>query len=99
DNEHNYTSGLMLWHFLTGNPDMAEAVLSLADFVIAMDDGSRTIFRLFDTGPTGNASKTVSLDYHGPGRGAGNSINALLDAFWLTKERHYLSKAEELIRR
>lgn len=99
DNEHNYTSGLMLWHFLTGDADMAEAVLSLAGFVMAMDDGSRTIFRLFDKGPTGNASKTVSLDYHGPGRGAGNSINALLDAFWLTRDRSYLSKAEELVQR
>jgi hypothetical protein len=99
DNEQNYTSGLLTWHFLTGDPDAAEAVQSLADFVIAMDDGNRTVFRYLDRGPTGNASKTVSVDYHGPGRGAGNSINALLDAYWLTRERRYLSKAEELIQR
>jgi hypothetical protein len=41
----------------------------------------------------------VSRDYHGPGRGAGNSINALLDAFVLTREAHYRTKAEELLRR
>lgn len=99
DNEHNYTTGLLNYHFLTGDPQAAEAVLSLAGFVLAMDDGSLTILGFLDKGPTGNASKTVSMDYHGPGRGAGNSINALLDAFWLTRERGYLTKAEELIQR
>jgi hypothetical protein len=99
DNEHNYTSGLLTWYFLTGDPQAAESVLSLANFVIDMDDGSRTIWRFLAKGPTGNASKTVSMGYHGPGRGAGNSINALLDAFWLSRERKYLAKAEELVQR
>jgi hypothetical protein len=99
DNEQNYTSGLLAWHFLTGDQDAAEAVRSLADFVVAMDDGKRTLLRFVDRSPTGNASKTVSSDFHGPGRGAGNSINALLDAYWLTRERGYLLKATDLVRR
>lgn len=97
--EHNYTTGLLHYHFLTGNPEARETVLSLADWVIAMDDGRNTIFGLLDNGPTGAASSTVFDDFHGPGRGPGNSINALLDGWILTGESRYLSKLEELIRR
>lgn len=97
--EHNYTTGLLHYHFLTGSPEAREAVLSLADWVIAMDDGRNTICGLLDNGPTGAASATVFDDFHGPGRGAGNSINALLDGWILTGESRYLNTLEELIRR
>ena len=95
-NEHNYTSGLLLYYCLSGDPEAAEAVRELAEWVIAMDRGSAEDA---EAGPTGLASKTVDPSYHKPGRGAGNSINALLDAFRLTRERSYLAKAEELIAR
>jgi YetA-like protein len=98
-NEHNYTSGLLLYHYLTGSPAARDAVLSLARWVIDMDDGARTIFGVIDSGPTGLASSTRSPGYHGPGRGAGNSINALLDAFTVSGEGRYLTKAEEIVRR
>lgn len=98
-NEHNYTSGLLLYHYLSGDPEARLAVLQLADWVIAMDDGSRTLLAVVDAGPTGDASKTASNDYHKPGRGAGNSINALLDAYALSEDRRYVAKAEELIER
>lgn len=97
--EHNYTTGLLHYYFLTGNPEARESVLSLADWVIQMDDGRNTIFGLLDDGPTGAASATVFEDFHGPGRGAGNSINTLLDAWLLTMSERYLRKLEELIRR
>jgi hypothetical protein len=98
-NEHNYTTGLMLHYFLTGNPQSREAAIGLAQWVIDMEDGTKTIFRWLDRGYTGLASATVSPLYHGPGRGAGNSINALLDGHRLTGERRFLDKAEQLIRR
>lgn len=98
-NEHNYTTGLMLHYFLTGNPQSREAAIGLAQWVIDMDDGSKTIFRWLDRGYTGLASATVSPEYHGPGRGAGNSINALLDGHRLTGDQKFLDKAEQLIRR
>ncbi len=98
-NEHCYSSGLLLHHLLTGDPDSAEAVTSLADWVIAMDDGARSLFGLLDAGPTGAASQTASPDYHGPGRGAGNAVRALLDAYSLTRRHAYLAKAEELLQR
>jgi hypothetical protein len=98
-NEHNYTSGLLYYFYLTGDPEAAQAVRELADWVDGMDDGSRTLFGLIDAGPTGGASKTLDTGYHHPGRGAGNSINALLDAYALTRERRYMAKAEELMQR
>jgi len=98
-NEHNYTTGLLHYYFITGDPTAREAVCSLADWVIQMDKGSRSLLSMFDRRPTGMASATVSRDYQGPGRGAGNSINALIDAYLLTRDGRYLTKAEELIRR
>ncbi|MFK7822091.1 MAG: hypothetical protein AB8G99_25565 [Planctomycetaceae bacterium] len=97
--EHNYTTGLLFHHYLTGNMQSRDAVIELADWVLNMDDGTQTIFSLVDDGPSGLASATKDPDFHGPGRGSGNSVNALLDAWFLTKERRYLTKADELIRR
>ncbi len=98
-NEHNYTTGLLYYHYLTGNPDTANAVIGLADWVVRMDDGRLNLLGLLDEGPTGLASQTREPGYHGPGRGSGNSVNALLDAWQLTGAAAYLAKAEELIRR
>jgi hypothetical protein len=98
-NEHDYASGLLLHHLRTGDADAHEAVIGLADWVIAMDDGARTLLGLVDPGPTGLASRTLDPDYHGPGRGAGNSIATLLDAYAVSTRRGYLEQAEALVRR
>lgn len=97
--EHNYTSGLLLHYCLTGSERSRAAVVQLADWVMDMDDGRKSRFRWIDRRDTGLASGTRSPDFHGPGRGAGNSINALLDAHRLTNEPRYLAKAEALIAR
>jgi hypothetical protein len=98
-NEHNYTSGLLLYHYLTGSVAARDAVLTLARWVLDMDDGRKSVLGALDPAPTGQASSTYSVHYHGPGRGAGNSINAVLDALALTGDSLFLAKAEELIRR
>ncbi len=98
-NEHNYTSGLLLYHHLTGCPRARQAVLSLADWVLAMDDGRQSVLAPLSSSPTGKASSTFNEAYHGPGRGVGNSINALVDAWQLTRSTHYLDKCRDLIRR
>jgi hypothetical protein len=98
-NEHNYTTGLMLHYFLTGSARSREAVVQLADWVVEMDDGTKSKLRWIDNGDTGHASSTRSPDYHGPGRGAANSINALVDAHRLTREARYLEKADRLVAR
>lgn len=98
-NEHNYTSGLLLYYYLSGDRDAAQAVIGLADWVLGMDDGAESLLGLINPGPTGLASMTVDTDFHGPGRGAGNSINALMDAYRISGVRSYLAKAEELLER
>ncbi len=97
--EHNFTTGLLHYYYLTGDTQAREAVLGLADWVIAMDDGRLNLLGVLDDGPTGLASRTRYDHYHGPGRGVGNSINALLDGWLLTGQDRYLHKAEELVRR
>jgi len=97
--EHNYATGLLYYYYLTGDLEARAAVLSLADWVIAMDDGTQTVFGLIDDGFTGVASATDSTDYHGPGRGSANSINTLLDGHLASGSRVYLDKAEALVRR
>ena len=97
--EHNFSTGLRLYHLLTGNPRARSAVLELAHWVIRMDDGQATILGIIDDGPTGLATAGCDPDYSGPGRGGGNSINTLLDAWILTRDDAYLKFAENLIRR
>lgn len=98
-NEHNYTTGLLLHYRLTGSEASREAVLGLARWVVNMDDGRRSIFRWIDRGFTGLASATGAPDYHGPGRGAANSILALLNAYEVDGCPEFLAKAESIIRR
>ena len=97
--EHNYATGLLHYYYLTGDREARAAVLGLADWVTAMDDGAGTVLGVLDGGPTGLASATDSPDYHGPGRGSANSIGVLLDGWLAGGDRKYLDKAEELIRR
>ena len=97
--EHDYALGLALHYYLTGDPDSKAAVVELANWVCAMDDGRKNIFRWLDRGDTGWASATGSLEYQGPGRGAGNSIATLLTAARVTSHHAFVSKAEALIRR
>ncbi len=98
-NEQNYATGLMLHYFLTGDALARETAIGLAQWVIDRDDGSKSPFRWLAGGPTGLASSSRTPSYHGPGRGAANSVLALLDGHRLTHEDRFLAKAEELIRR
>ncbi|HTM05392.1 MAG TPA: hypothetical protein VL173_17910, partial [Vicinamibacterales bacterium] len=97
--EQNYSTGLMLHYFATGDLASRDAALQLAQFVIDIDDGSRTILKYVDRGYTGIASASRTPDYHGPGRGSGNSLNALVDGHRLSGDRRFLDKAEQIIRR
>jgi hypothetical protein len=98
-NEHNYTSGLLLYYYLTGCERARQTVVGFTEWVMAMDEGGRHVLGVLSDQPTGDASRTCSGDYHGPGRGAANSINALLDGWLLTGDDRYRDKIDELIRR
>lgn len=97
--EHNYGTGLMLAYYITGEPAFRDAVLGLGRWVIAMDDGRKGALRWIDHGPTGWATATGTMDYHGPGRASANSIQALLNAFEASADPVFLAKADEIIRR
>ncbi len=97
--EQNYPSGLALHYLMTGDEACREAAVGLARFVIDMDDGSQSVFRWLARGATGLASASRTPLYHGPGRGSGNSLNALVDGHRLTGDRRFLDKAEEIVRR
>src|SRR5262249_24458101 len=45
---HNFATGFVYYYFLTGDPNARAAVLSLADWVLNMDDGSQNVFGLVD---------------------------------------------------
>ncbi len=96
---HLYTTGLMLHYFLTGVTASRDAAIGLGQYVIDADDGTKTIFRLLDRGPTGHVSLSAFDGYHGPGRSAANSLNALLDAHRLSGRRRFMRKADELLLR
>ena len=98
-NEQNYAAGLALHYVLTGSEQSRAAAVGLAQWVIDMDDGSKTVFRWLARGDTGLASQSRGPEYHGPGRGSGNSLAALLVGHTLTGEAKFLAKAEQLIRR
>jgi len=97
--EQNYATGFVLHYFLTGSAQSREAALGLARWVIDMDDGRLTVFRWLARGHTGMASQSRDPGYHGPGRGSGNSLAALLDGHRLTGDPTFLAKAEQLVRR
>ena len=96
--DHNYTTGLCLHYFLTGSEASRQTVIDSAQFVIDMDDGTKTIFGWLSRGDTGNAARSAH-GYYGPGRGPANSLIALMDGHRLSGEARFLSKAERLIRR
>ncbi len=96
---HNYNRGLMLGYYLTGNPIYRNTAIDLAKFVIAMEDPAKTPFRWLSREFTGLATESGGGGYHGPGRAAANSVNALLVGHRLAGDRAFLQKAEHIIRR
>jgi len=95
--DQNYTSGLLLYHLLTGDQSARDTVVDSAQYVIDADDGAKTVFRWLSRERTGLISASGSYTYHGPGRGPANSLNALVDGHRVTGDARFLAKAEELI--
>lgn len=98
-NEHTYSQGLMHFYLKTGETAFRDAVVKMGKRVIAMDDGNLHWLAPFSGLPTGAASATSNDEFHGLGRGVGNSINTLIDSWTVTGDDVYLKKAKELIYR
>src|SRR5262249_420256 len=67
---HCYTTGLMHHYFLTGEMASREAVLGLARWITAMEDGASSRLRWLGPGPTGCASAPPTRPYPRPGPSA-----------------------------
>jgi hypothetical protein len=91
----------MFHHYLTGDPQSRAAVRRLGRWVVDMDDGrlARPPLPWLSTADTGAASHTYEADYHGPGRGPGHAIQALLNAWQIAGDPAFLDKADALVRR
>jgi hypothetical protein len=97
--DQNYTTGLMLHYYLTGNEASRQTVADSGQYVVDADDGRKTIFHWLSHAPTGSASASGMPSHHGPGRGPANGLNSLLDAHRVTGNERFMDKAEEVIRR
>jgi len=101
DAEHCYSTGLMLHHFLTGDPRSRQLALQLADWCWLSLRGSQTLsaaaLRVFKNGKRLLRDRNVLWPRFPLNRGTGNCLNAAMDAFELTGDGKYLTRAAELI--
>ncbi len=104
--QHCYTSGLRLYHQLTGDSRARDAVFDLARWMGFVYDGTGSMFeqaRLSLKGELPTFLKLLRgqkvLRYRYPlDRGVGNYIRALLDCFELDGSRRHLDKAAAIIK-
>lgn len=104
--EHCYTTGLLLHYRLTGDPDSADAVLRLADWMDTLWDGDGTVLdRLYRIARDDLRAVREALRGERPSpyryrvyRGTGNLVVALLDAFELVPDRRRLDRAGWVLR-
>ena len=98
--QHCYTTGLAYHYFLTGSESSKQAVLSLAEWITCVYDGTGGCLELL------LAIKNRHLPYvRNPlsgqypfDRGTGYYIMTLLDCYQLTREQQYLQRAEHIIK-
>ena len=94
----NYSTGWMYAYYLTGELRYRQAAINAADYVLRIEDASKTPFRWLSNHPTGY-STCSSHEYYGPGRASANSTLALLTGYELSADRKYLDMAVSLMRR
>lgn len=97
--QHCYTSGLALYHLLTGDEAAKQAVLTLTDWITYVYEGGNTCLELLLAlknrhvlGLKNHFSGQYPLD-----RGTANYINALLDSYVLVSDTTLLEKVEHII--
>jgi len=108
---HNYTTGLLLHHYLTGNRSSLETIQGLNSSVENTMDSENSLlnysinsFRkikcFIEKIMHGQSLVLLGKVYglNGPGRASGNSLNSLMDLYILTDSQKILNKAEGLIK-
>jgi hypothetical protein len=103
--EHCYTTGLSYYYYMTGDDVYKEAVLQLVNWVSRVMEGSGTVVeRLYQFKSKDLPilkrllrGETIQRYKYPFTRGTGNYITALIDAYNLTGDRHYLLRVERVI--
>lgn len=103
--EHCYTTGLKMYHYVTGSSDARDAVIKMTDWVTNYYEGSGTFIEFVKSIVAHDLKKLGStlrgypvLRYrYALSRGVGNYIRALLDCHELTDEFAYLQKAGNVL--
>lgn len=104
--QHCYTSGLCLYHQLTGSARARQAVFDMTRWMDCVYEGSGSVLERVRKGIGSDLPTFVKLirkekvlRYRYPlDRGVGNYIRALLDCFELDGERRHLDKAGSIIK-
>ena len=97
--QHCYTTGLKSHYLLTGNEKAKKAVLQLAGWITYSFEGSQSFLaKLFAIKQSGNHGvKNHLLEQYPLDRGTGHYIIALLDAYDLTQDQTYLTRAFKIV--
>jgi hypothetical protein len=103
--EHCYTTGLSYYYYMTGDEVYKDAALQLVNWISRVLEGSGTVaeklfqFKRKDLPILKRliSGETIQRYKYPFTRGTGNYITALIDAFNLTGERHYLLRVEKVI--
>jgi len=103
--QHCYTTGLSYYYFMTGDEVYKDAALQLVTWVTRVLEGSGAVVeRLFQFKSKDLpilkrliSGETIQRYKYPFTRGTGNYITALIDAYNLTGERHYLLSVEKVI--
>ena len=95
---HNYSTGWMFAYYLTADRRYFDAAVNAADYVLQIEDGTKTPFRFLARTPTGFSTNS-SEGYYGPGRASANSTLALLNGYDLTSQKKYLDAAVAIMKR
>jgi hypothetical protein len=102
--EHCYTTGLLLHYWLTGSRRSADAVLTLANWMVEVHE-PRDLIGTFVRLPRrelaallARARGRIRPDAHYPlTRGTGNYLIALLDAYELTRDPAWIERAQMVV--
>lgn len=103
--EHCYTTGLSYYYFITGDETYKDAALKLTHWISRVLEGSGTLIeRIFQFKRKELpilkqliSGGTIQKYRYPFTRGTGNYITALIDAYNLTGQRHYLLSVESII--
>lgn len=104
--EHCYTTGLLYHYLLTGSISSKNAVLELANWMVALHEGAGGLLEQLFAIKSKDAPKIRSLikgEKVSPHsypftRGTGNYITALLDAWLATNDGSWIKQAELVIK-